>query len=105
MHKMDQVGLPIRFEMIHNGYMRLRDYLHKHRITQAAFGQRMRPPVSQGKVNHWINGTRRVSLSEALQIEVLTDGEVTPIDLLPTSTPTTNDSQAPQRAEQGAANA
>lgn len=65
--------------------MRLKDYLHKHKITQAAFGQRMRPPVSQGKVNHWINGTRRVSLAEALVIEELTGGEVPPEHLLPGS--------------------
>lgn len=65
--------------------MRLRDYLQQHKITQAAFGQRMRPPVSQGKVNHWINGTRRVSLAEALQIATLTAGEVAPPDLLPST--------------------
>lgn len=63
--------------------MRLRDYLQKHQITQASFGQRMRPPVSQGKVNHWLKGSRRVSLAEALQIERITDGEVTPLALLP----------------------
>ena len=62
--------------------MRLRDYLQQHRITQAAFGQRMSPPVSQGKVNHWRNGSRRVSLAEALQIQRITGGEVTPEDLL-----------------------
>lgn len=74
--------------------MRLRDYLHKHRITQAAFGLRMRPPVSQGKVNHWLNGTRRVSLAEALQIELLTAGEVTPPDLLPAPTDTSTQAEA-----------
>ncbi|MBL0918027.1 MAG: helix-turn-helix transcriptional regulator [Hydrogenophaga sp.] len=62
--------------------MRLRDYLQKHRLTQAAFGQRLHPPVTQGKVNHWINGTRRVSLAEALQIEAVTGGEVSPADLV-----------------------
>lgn len=61
--------------------MKLRDYLQQRRITQAAFGQLMKPPVSQGKVNHWVNGTRRVSLAEALQIEALTGGAVTPRDL------------------------
>lgn len=81
--------------------MRLRDYLQKHRITQAAFGQRMRPPVSQGKVNHWLNGTRRVSLSEALQIHTLTSGEVAPGDLLPA--PAANDPHSAQVADQGAA--
>lgn len=98
---MDIGILSIRSEMIHNAYMRLRDYLHKHRITQAAFGQRMRPPVSQGKVNHWLQGTRRVSLAEALQIQALTDGEVSPQDLLPLD-PAANDAHAAQAAQQGA---
>lgn len=62
--------------------MRLRDYLQAHGLTQAAFGQRLCPPVSQGKVNHWINGTRRVSLAEALQIQAVTGGEVSPGDLV-----------------------
>ena len=62
--------------------MRLRDYLQKHRITQLAFGQRMSPPVSQAKVNHWLNGSRRVSLVEALQIQRITDGEVALEDLI-----------------------
>lgn len=62
--------------------MRLRDYLQQHRITQAAFGQRMSPPVSQAKVNHWLNGSRRVSLVEALQIQRITDGEVALEDLI-----------------------
>jgi len=62
--------------------MRLRDYLQQNRITQLAFGQRMSPPVSQAKVNHWLNGSRRVSLAEALQIQRITGGEVTPEDLL-----------------------
>lgn len=57
--------------------MQLRDYLTKHSLTQHAFGLLMNPPVSQGKVNHWLQGTRRVSLSEALQIQQVTGGEVT----------------------------
>ncbi|MDP3625033.1 MAG: hypothetical protein Q8S12_00435 [Hydrogenophaga sp.] len=61
--------------------MQLREYLQKHQLTQATFGKRLTPPVSQGKVNHWINGTRRVSLVEALQIESLTGGLVSAEDL------------------------
>ena len=86
--------------MIHNGYMRLKDYLQKHKITQAAFGRRVCPAVSQGKVNHWINGTRRVSLAEALQIEALTAGEVAAADLLPPDPAPTNPPAA-QAAQQG----
>lgn len=47
----------------------------------ASFGQRLVPPVSAGKVNHWLRGTRRVSLEEALQIEGLTQGAVSLRDL------------------------
>lgn len=61
--------------------MHLHDYLHENGITQAAFGRLLSPPVSQGKVNHWLHGARRVSLSEALQIERLTQGAVTLHDL------------------------
>lgn len=57
--------------------MNLSDYLQQSGITQSAFGRLLNPPVSQGKVNHWLHGTRRVSLSEALQIERLTQGAVT----------------------------
>jgi DNA-binding transcriptional regulator YdaS (Cro superfamily) len=80
--------------------MRLKDYLQKHKITQAAFGRRVCPAVSQGKVNHWINGTRRVSLAEALQIEALTAGEVAAADLLPPDPAPTNPPAA-QAAQQG----
>lgn len=69
--------------------MQLRDYLHQRQITQAAFGRLLDPPVSQGKVNHWLRGTRRVSLVEAVQIERITDGEVRPHDWVPaTNAPT-----------------
>lgn len=61
--------------------MQLRDYLKKHQITMVAFGQLLTPPVSAGKVNHWLRRTRRVSLEEALQIDSLTSGEVTPREL------------------------
>jgi DNA-binding transcriptional regulator YdaS (Cro superfamily) len=57
--------------------MKLRDYLLQQKLTQAAFGRQITPSVSQGKVNHWLQGTRRVSLSEALQIQRLTGGAVT----------------------------
>lgn len=68
--------LLIHSGLIHNGLMELKHYLQKHGITMASFGQRLDPPVSPGKVNHWLRGTRRVSLEEALQIESLTHGEV-----------------------------
>ena len=61
--------------------MQLRDYLKHRQITMVAFGQLLTPKVSAGKVNHWLRCTRRVSLEEALQIESLTNGEVTPREL------------------------
>lgn len=65
--------------------MQLRDYLKQRQITMVAFGQLLTPKVSAGKVNHWLRRTRRVSLEEALQIELLTNGEVTPRELAWTS--------------------
>jgi DNA-binding transcriptional regulator YdaS (Cro superfamily) len=67
--------------------MQLRDYLTQTGITQAAFGRLLNPPVSQGKVNHWLYGARRVSLVEALQIERLTQGQVTLLDLAQLAAP------------------
>lgn len=61
--------------------MHLKDYLLAEGLTQAEFGQRLMPAVSQGKVNHWLHGARRVSLAEALQIEQITQGKVTVKDL------------------------
>jgi DNA-binding transcriptional regulator YdaS (Cro superfamily) len=61
--------------------MHLRDYLRQHNLSQAAFGQLISPPVSAGKVNHWLEGRRRVSLAEALQILRLTKGQVTLAEL------------------------
>lgn len=76
------ICLVIHFGLIHNGLMQLRDYLHQHQLTHAAFGKRLNPPVSAGKVNHWLQGTRRVSLDAALQIEEITGGDVGPRDLV-----------------------
>lgn len=62
--------------------MQLRDYLKQRQTSMLAFGQLLSPPVSASKVNHWLRRTRRVSLEEALQIEALTSGQVTPRDLV-----------------------
>lgn len=61
--------------------MQLREWLERERITQDQLGARMCPPVSQGKVSHWLNGTRRVSLGEAIQINTMTGGDVSFADL------------------------
>jgi len=57
--------------------MHLRDYLRQNNQSQAAFGEQLVPAVSASKVNHWLEGRRRVSLVEALQILSLTGGTVT----------------------------
>ena len=77
---MDFLGLDVQYGLIHNGLMliHLRDYLKRHRLTHAEFGLKLDPPVSASKVSHWVQGTRRVSLVEALQIETLTHGELEP---------------------------
>lgn len=62
--------------------MNLRDYLKAEGLTQEAFAKKLSPPVSQGKVNHWLSGSRRVSLAEALQIEQITGGKVTLRDMV-----------------------
>ena len=74
--------IEIHYGLIHNGSMQLRDYLKQRQISMLAFGRLLNPPVSAGKVNHWLRRTRRVSLEEALQIEALTSGQVTPHDLV-----------------------
>ena len=71
--------------------MQLRDYLKQRQITMVAFGQLLTPKVSAGKVNRWLRRTRRVSLEEALQIEMLTNGEVTPRELAWPSKSQTNE--------------
>ncbi|MBC8642111.1 transcriptional regulator [Caballeronia sp. EK] len=60
--------------------MRLDDYLRGKRMTQAQFGELLIPPVKQAQVSQWFRGLTRVTLDQALQIERITDGEVTPAD-------------------------
>jgi len=61
--------------------MRLDDYLKEKKLSQAAFGALLDPPVTQSLVSQWIRGTARVMLEQAVQIEVISDGAVKPIDL------------------------
>lgn len=62
--------------------MDLRDWMKQNSVTQEDFGQRLNPPISQAKVSHWLQGTRRVSLAEALQVAEITGGAVTGEDLV-----------------------
>lgn len=56
--------------------MHLRDFLQKSGQSQKAFGQKLTPPISAGKVNKWLQGRLRVSLREALQVHVVCGGAV-----------------------------
>lgn len=56
--------------------MHLRDFLRINALSQAAFGAKLSPPVSASKVNHWLEGRRRVSLAEGLQVAALSGGLV-----------------------------
>ncbi|KAE8757338.1 helix-turn-helix domain-containing protein [Paraburkholderia madseniana] len=61
--------------------MRLDDYLKEKKLSQAALGALLDPPVTQSLVSQWIRGTARVMLEQAVQIEMLTAGAVRPADL------------------------
>jgi DNA-binding transcriptional regulator YdaS (Cro superfamily) len=60
--------------------MRLDEYMREHKLTQAALGALLCPPISQAQVSQWFRGITRVTLDQALQIEKLTDGAVSPSD-------------------------
>lgn len=60
--------------------MRLDEYLREHKLTQAALGALLSPPISQAQVSQWFRGITRVTLDQALQIERLTHGAVSPTD-------------------------
>lgn len=61
--------------------MRLDEYLTAKKISQGAFGALLTPPVSQTLVSQWNRGVTRVMLDQAIQIENITEGQVTPRDL------------------------
>jgi DNA-binding transcriptional regulator YdaS (Cro superfamily) len=53
-------------------------WLKANKISQAKFGEKLSPPVSQGLVSQWCRGDTRVTLEYSLQINQLTGSEVTP---------------------------
>ena len=61
--------------------MRLDEFLKVKGLSQTAFGALITPPVTQSLVSQWTRGVVRVTLEQAVQIEALTDGVVTPRDL------------------------
>lgn len=61
--------------------MHLRDWMKQNGVTQQELARRLRPPISQAKVSHWLQGSRRVDLHSALQLVEITGGAVTFKDL------------------------
>jgi len=60
--------------------MKLNEFLDVKSLSQSDFGALLKPPVSQGLVSQWINGTTRVTLERAIEIEDLSAGDVTTRD-------------------------
>lgn len=67
--------------------MKLNEYITAKGLSQSAFGNLLTPPASQGLVSQWINGTTRVTLERAIQIEDVTGGDVTVRDCLEMADP------------------
>jgi DNA-binding transcriptional regulator YdaS (Cro superfamily) len=62
--------------------MNLTEFLSKPGNTQTALAEKLN--VSQGLVYQWASGKRPISPAQCVQIERVTDGEVTRKDLRPT---------------------
>lgn len=60
--------------------MRVDQYLEEVGLTQAAFASRLVPPVTQSLVSQWVRGRTRITLEQALAIEGMTGGKVSPRD-------------------------
>ncbi|SAK53346.1 hypothetical protein AWB78_01317 [Caballeronia calidae] len=61
--------------------MRLDEYLKDQKLSQAALAALLQPPVTQSLVSQWIRGMVRMNLDQAVQIEEISNGAVTPRDL------------------------
>lgn len=62
--------------------MDIKTYREAHGISQAEFGKRLTPPVSQGRVWQWENGDP-VDAERCIEIESATSGAVKCEDLRP----------------------
>lgn len=74
--------------------MRLDAYMRENRLTQAALGALLSPPVSQSLVSQWFRGVTRITLEQAVQIQKLTSGLVTPEECALVHAPTSSDTAA-----------
>lgn len=67
--------------MLLNGdLMQLDEYLKSTGQRQSDFGAALHPPATQALVSQWVRGVTRVTLAHALQINKVTNGQVTPQD-------------------------
>lgn len=83
--------------------MRLDTYMREHKLTQTALGAMLNPPVSQSQVSQWFRGRTSITLEQALQIQEITKGEVTPADCADVHLPEASDSAPSESTEQVAA--
>ena len=60
--------------------MKLRDYLHKKRISQIDFAKII--GISETQLSRWLGGSRIPSRKNALKIEEVTEGKVSANELL-----------------------
>lgn len=60
-------------------FMKLSDYLAKHKISQSAFAEKL--GVSQGLIYQWLAEKRPVAAEQCPRIEMLTNGEIRCEDL------------------------
>jgi len=60
--------------------MHLDEHLKNTGQRQSDFGASLHPPATQALVSQWVRGVTRVTLAYALQIERVTQGQVTPQD-------------------------
>lgn len=74
--------------------MKLDDYLHKNRITQAAFG--IRAGFTQGHISQIIAGRMIPKGSKARCIAEATNWQVTPHELNPVDYPNPTDGLPPE---------
>lgn len=62
--------------------MKLDDWLKAEGRTQEEFGLLLVPPVTQGRLSHWVTGRHRIPLAYAVQVKRLTSGVVAEEDWL-----------------------
>lgn len=65
----------------YNAGMRLSTYLKKMKLTQGEFAAVL--GTTPGLVSHWVQGRHRVPPERAADIERMTEGKVTRMDLRP----------------------